>query len=47
MIGISANAFLTNIPIIMNDIVDNYLEFAIKNHFNYSEYKDEEVSIKG
>ena len=30
------NVFLTNIPIIMNDIVDNYLEFAIKNHFDYS-----------
>lgn len=31
------NAFLTNVPIIMNNIIDNYLEFAIKNHFNYSE----------
>ncbi len=40
------NVFLTNIPIIMNDIVDNYLEFAIKNHFDYSEYKAEEVLIK-
>ena len=40
------NVFLTNIPIIMNDIVDNYLEFAIKNHFGYSEYKPEEVTIK-
>ena len=30
------NVFLTNIPIIINDIVDNYLEFAIKNHFEYS-----------
>lgn len=39
------NVFLTNIPIIMNSIIDNYLEFAIKNHFNYSEYKLEEVSI--
>ncbi len=39
------NVFLTNIPIIMNIIIDNYLEFAIKNHFNYSEYKLEEVSI--
>ena len=39
------NVFLTNIPIIMNNIIDNYLEFAIKNHFNYSEYKLEEVSI--
>ena len=31
------NVFLTNIPIVMNDIIDNYLEFAIKNHFDYSE----------
>ena len=34
------NTFLTNIPIIMNNIIDNYLEFAIKNHFDYYEYKD-------
>ena len=40
------NVFLTNIPIIMNNIIDNYLEFAIKNHFEYSEYKAKEVSIK-
>lgn len=40
------NVFLTNTPIIMNNIIDNYLEFAIKNHFEYSEYKPEEVSIK-
>lgn len=40
------NVFLTNIPIIMNNIVDNYLEFAIKNHFDYSEYKPEATSIK-
>lgn len=33
------NVFLTNIPIIMNNILDNYLEFAIKNHINYSEYQ--------
>ena len=31
------NIFLNNIPIIMNNIVDNYLEFAIKNHFSYIE----------
>lgn len=30
------NAFLTNIPIIMNSILDNYLEFAIKGHISYS-----------
>ncbi len=29
------NVFLTNIPIVMNDIIDNYLEFAIKNHFSF------------
>ena len=40
------NVFLANIPIIMNNIIDNYLEYAIKNHFNYSEYKPKEVSIK-
>lgn len=32
------NAFLTNIPIIMNSILDNYLEFAIKGHISYSNY---------
>lgn len=30
------NVFLTNIPIIMNSILDNYLEFAIKGHISYS-----------
>ena len=40
------NVFLTNIPIIMNNIIDNYLEFAIKNHFNYLEYKPGQVSIR-
>lgn len=40
------NMFLTNIPIIMNSIINNYLEFAIKNHFNYSEYIPKETSIK-
>lgn len=35
------DVFLTNIPLIMNDIIDNYLEFAIKNHFPYSLYKPE------
>lgn len=39
------NLFLTNIPIIMNNIIDNYLEFAMKNHFTYSEYEYEKVSI--
>ena len=29
------NEFLTNIPIIMNNIIDNYLEYAIKTKFNY------------
>lgn len=40
------NVFLTNIPIVMNNIIDNYLEFAIKNHFMYAKYKPKEVSIK-
>lgn len=40
------NCFLTNIPIIMNNILDNYLEFAIKSHISYSNYIPEEVSIK-
>lgn len=29
--------FVKNIPIIMNDIFDNYLEFVIKNRFDYVE----------
>lgn len=40
------NVFLTNIPIIMNDIIDNYLEYAIKNHFEYTEHIPQEVAIK-
>lgn len=40
------NIFLSNIPIIMNNIIDNYLEFAIKNSFDYSEYKYEATIIK-
>ena len=31
------NVYLSNIPIIMNNIIDNYLEFAIRNHFTYKE----------
>ena len=31
------NIYLSNIPRIMNNIIDNYLEFAIKNHFIYKE----------
>lgn len=40
------SVFLTNIPIIMNNILDNYLEFAIKSHISYSDYIPEAVSIK-
>lgn len=40
------NVFLNNIPIIMNKIIDNYLEFAIKNSFKYLEYNSKEVPIK-
>ena len=31
------DTFVKNIPIIMNDIFDNYLEFVIKNRFDYVE----------
>lgn len=40
------NTFLTNIPLIMNDIIDNYLEFAIMNKFDYTDYLSRETSIK-
>ena len=39
------NTFLINIPKIMDDIIDNYLEFAIKNHVNYLDYSAKKVSI--
>lgn len=32
------NVFLTNIPIIMNDIMDNYLLMAINNHVKYKDF---------
>lgn len=40
------NTFLTNIPLIMNNIIDNYLEFAIMNKFDYTDYLSRETSIK-
>lgn len=40
------SVFLTNIPIIMNNILDNYLLFAIKNHIQYKEFEPKSVSIK-
>jgi adenosylhomocysteine nucleosidase/adenosylhomocysteine/aminodeoxyfutalosine nucleosidase len=40
------NVFLTNIPIIMNTILDNYLSFAINNNIKYKDYIGEAVSIK-
>lgn len=40
------NVFLTNIPIIMNKILDNYLEFAINNSIPYKDYTPESISIK-
>ena len=40
------NVFLTNIPIIMNSIIDNYLQYAIKTKFNYSDYIPKETTIK-
>ena len=39
------NVFLTNIPIIMNNIIDNYLDSAIKTNFNYSDYISKETTI--
>lgn len=39
------NVFLTNIPIIMNNIIDNYLEFAIKNTIHYKERVSEPTRI--
>ena len=32
------NTFVANIPIIMNDIFDNYLEYALKNRFNWKSH---------
>lgn len=40
------NTFLTNIPLIMNNIMDNYLEYAIKTKFEYVEHITSSVSIK-
>lgn len=40
------NTFLANIPLIMNNIIDNYLEFAIMNKFDYIDYLSRETSIK-
>lgn len=31
------NIYMTNTPIVLNNILDNYLEFAIKNSFKYKE----------
>ena len=31
--------FIKNVPLVMNKIIDSYLEFAIKNHFNYVDNK--------
>ena len=40
------NVFLTNIPIIMNNIIDNYLEFAMTTHFKYSDYIPTQFQLK-
>ena len=37
---------LKNIPIIMNKILDNYLEFAINNSIPYKDYTPESIKIK-
>jgi adenosylhomocysteine nucleosidase/adenosylhomocysteine/aminodeoxyfutalosine nucleosidase len=39
------DVFVVNIPIIMNNIFDNYLEFALKNHFDYVENKSFEEKL--
>ncbi len=40
------NVFLANIPVIIDNIIDNYLEYAIKTKFNYSDYLPKATSIK-
>ena len=40
------NVFLNNIPIVVNNILDNYLTFAINNSIRYKEYNFKSVSIK-
>lgn len=29
------NTFVSNVPVIMNNIFDNYLEYALRNRFNW------------
>jgi len=40
------NVFVKNIPIIMNNVLDNYLEFAIKENINYMDYEPKATNIK-
>lgn len=40
------NLFLTNIPIIMNKIIDKYLTYALEAPIQYNEYNYESVRIK-
>ena len=39
------DVFVVNIPIIMKDIFDNYLEFALENHFDYVENNSYEEKL--
>ena len=32
------DTYTRNTPIVVNNILDNYLEYAIKNHFEYKSY---------
>ena len=43
---VQLNTFLINIPIIMNNIMDNYLEFAIKKKIDYIDYEPKATNIK-
>ena len=40
------DTFITNIPVIMNNILDNYLELALKNHVKFVDANQEEMVIR-
>ena len=40
------DTFITNIPVIMNNILDNYLELALKNHIQFIEDKPKDIARK-
>lgn len=39
------NVFVENIPIVMNKVLDNYLEFAIKEKVDYMDYESKSTTI--